>query len=115
MNLLEEWQTRLGLQDWRIKLQDGCKPEDMILENVSGATQWTESVKTAYIQILGEEYYPKDGVVGYDYEKTLVHELLHLKFSLVSSECDDLQERVMHQYIDDLARALVSAKRGTEK
>ena len=50
-------------------------------------------------------------MVPLDWEKTLVHELLHLKTCLVSSNVPDLQERVMHQMIDDLARAFVSAKR----
>lgn len=109
--LLKEWQTRLGLQDWIIKLNDNCKPEDMVIENVTGCSEWTESIKTARIDILGEEYYD-ERIVPYDFEKTLVHELLHLKTSLISSQVSDLQERYMHQMIDDLARALVSAKRG---
>lgn len=28
-NLLNEWQERLFLRDWRIKLMDRCRPEDM--------------------------------------------------------------------------------------
>ena len=108
--LLKEWQNRLGLQDWRIKLNDKCKPEDMLMEDVAGCTEWTESNKTARIDILDEKYYGKR-IVPFDYEKTLVHELLHLKTSLVSDNVPDLQTRYMHQMIDDLARALVDAKR----
>ena len=37
--LLAEWQERLGLQDWRIKLKPKCRPEDMELENVAGCTR----------------------------------------------------------------------------
>ena len=108
--LLAEWQKRLGLQDWRIKLLPKCKPEDMELENVAGCTEWNETLKTARIEILDPEYYG-NRIVPFDFEKTLVHELLHLKTSFVSNDVDDLQERVMHQMIDDLARALIDAKR----
>ena len=108
--LLEEWQMRLGLIDWRIKLIDGLRPDEMTVNDSAGCTEWTESTKTARIEIINHIYYG-DRIVPFDYEKTLVHELLHLKLSLVSDNVDDLQARYMHQIIDDLARALVEAKR----
>lgn len=108
--LLSEWKKRLGLNDWVIKLNTNCKPEDMCIEDIAGCAEWTESNKTARIDILGEEYYG-ERITPYDFEKTLVHELLHLKTSLVSDDVPDLQARYMHQMIDDLARALVDAKR----
>lgn len=112
--LLEEWQKRLGLQDWRIKLCNNCKPEEMTIQDVAGCTEWTEAIKTARIEIIDPQYYG-ERIVPFDYEKTLVHELLHLKTCLVSDMVDDLQVRYMHQMIDDLARAFVDAKRlGTE-
>lgn len=111
--LLSEWQERLGLQDWRIKLKPKCRPEDMEIENVAGCTAWSESVKTARIEIIDPEYYG-ERIVPFDFEKTLVHELLHLKLCLVSDGVDAFQERYMHQIIDDLARALVAARRAKE-
>lgn len=108
--LLKEWQMRLGLQNWRIKLVANCKPNEMELENCAGCTDWTESIKTARIEILDKNYYG-ERIVPFDFEKTLVHELLHLKLSLVSNNVDEFQERYMHQIIDDLARAFVDAKR----
>ena len=108
--LLSEWQERLGLMDWRIKLKLNCKPEDMEIENVAGCTAWSEAIKAARIEIIDPEYYG-ERIVPFDFEKTLVHELLHLKLCLVSDGVDALQERYMHQVIDDMARALVSAKR----
>lgn len=108
--LLKEWQNRLGLQDWRIQLLDNCRPEDMDMEDASGCVAWQEANKTAQIQILDSQFYGKR-IVPFDYEKTLVHELLHLKTSLVSDNVDSLQARYMHQMIDDLARAFVDAKR----
>ena len=52
-----------------------------------------------------------DRIVPFDFEKTLVHELLHLKFSLLSTNGDDMQARYVHQLIDEMARSLVDAKR----
>lgn len=108
--LLNEWKRRLGLHDWRIKLVDNCKPEDMALADSSGCTEWSECIKTARIEIMDPAYYG-NRIVPFDYEKTLVHELLHLKLSIVSDQVEDVQARYMHQIIDDLARALVDAKR----
>ena len=108
--LLREWQARLGLQSWRIKLCDNCKPDDMSMEGVSGCTEWSESIRTARIEIMDPTYYG-ERIVPFDYEKTMVHELLHLKFSLIGDQVENLQERYVHQIIDDLARALVEAKR----
>ena len=113
-NLLVEWVTRLGLQDWVIKLEDDCKPEDMDEFDVAGCVSYSEPGKCAKIQIIDPKYYGKR-IVVFDYEKTLVHELLHLKLSLLADKTGDLQERYVHQIIDDLAKALVDAKRsGTE-
>ncbi len=108
--LMREWQNRIGLQDWTIVLSDMRRPEDMAVQGVSGDVDWTEANKTAVIEILDPQFYG-ERIVPFDYEKTLVHELLHLKLSLVSDHVDDLQARYMHQIIDDFARAFVDAKR----
>ncbi len=110
--LLREWQKRLGLEHWRIKLVDNLRPDDMCMENVAGCTEWSESVETARIEIMDPAYYG-DRITPFDYEKTLVHELLHLKLTLIGDQVETLQERYVHQLIDELARALVDAKRYT--
>ena len=107
--LLDEWKIRLGLQEWRITFCPFCKPEDMEGEGV-GCTSWEEVIKVAKIMILDESYYG-NYTISFDFEKTLVHELLHLKTCLISDTENELQERIAHQLIDDLARALVDAKR----
>jgi phage shock protein A len=50
-------------------------------------------------------------MIPFDFEKTLVHELLHLKFSLLADKVEDMQSRYVHQMIDEMARSLVDAKR----
>lgn len=111
MKLLAEWKERLGLHDWVITLVDNCFPGDMCLANKAGDTAWSEENKTARIEIMDPQYYG-DRITPFDFERILVHELLHLKLSLVSSDVGNLQERYMHQIIEDLAKALVQAKRG---
>lgn len=110
-SLLDEWQNRLGLTDWRIKLSTNCEPQEMEMQDVCGCTSWQEVSKTAHISVIDEKYYGNDRVAPFDFEKTLVHELLHLKFCLLSESGNELQDRVTHQLIDDMARALVDAKR----
>lgn len=118
MDLLQEWKERLGLQDWGIKLNIDCKHEDMKLEKCAGCNEWEESIKCARIDILSKEEYG-DRILEWDFERILVHELLHLKFSLLDDSRwnteDWMPDRFVHQLIDDMARALVCAKRGTLK
>ncbi len=117
-NLLKEWQERLGLQDWAITLRINCKKDDMDLEEVAGETEWSLSIKSASIKIISKEEYG-ERIVPYDFENILIHELLHLKFGLIDQKItsyeSDVAYEVRHQLIDDLARALVMAKRGETK
>ena len=115
--LLNEWQKRLGLQDWAIILRYNCKREQMDDPEYSiGETHWETTSKCARIAIISEEEYGKDKMLKYDFEKTLVHELLHCKFSMIDKDITTYEgvvaEQARHQLIDDLARALVMAKRG---
>lgn len=112
--ICSEWQDRLGLNDWVISLHPEVPADEMSIVDVTGNVDYTETSKTARIEILREGDFG-NRVVPFDWEKTLVHELLHLKLSLVSDDVDALQTRYMHQIIDDLARAFVDAKRDDGK
>lgn len=103
--LLEKWKRKLCLREWRIKLLTHLRPEEMTMNDAAGCTEWSEAIKTARIEIINPACYG-DRIVPFDFEKTLVHELLHLKFSFWCQNEDDIGDRVMHQMIDDLARAL---------
>ena len=118
LELLKEWQERLGLLDWAITLKINCRQGEMELGEVAGETEWAESIKSAAIKIVSEKVYG-ERIVPYDFENILVHELLHLKFALIDQKItsyeSDVTYQVRHQLIDDLARALVMAKRGETK
>ena len=109
-DLLKEWQDRLGLQDWVIKLKEDCSPNDMNQRGCSGEAEWVESNKAAIVRICAEKDYGEGCIVPYHPEQTLVHELLHLKFCLLDESGNSLQDRIVHQMVDDFAKALVDAK-----
>ena len=113
-DLLLKWVHRLGLTDWRIKLVTNCAPDEMTLPNVAGCTDWSEAIKTARIEILDPKFYG-DRIVPFNFEKTLVHELLHLKLSFWCQNTDEVEDRVMHQIIDDLARAFTEKEVGADE
>lgn len=119
LNLLNEWQERLGLQDWVIRLYPNCERKEVDEGNSIGETLWQTTNKTAIIKIMAEKEYDEEYMIPYDFEKTLVHELLHIKFSLIDKDLNTYEgivaEQVRHQLIDDLARAFVMAKRGETK
>ena len=111
MSLLNEWTERLGLQDWAIVLQTDCSPSEMSLQGALGCTSWQEATKTAVIQIVNPN--KVDGLTRpYNFEEILIHELLHLKTSLLSSgeEPETIGDRVLHQLVDDIARAMIDIK-----
>lgn len=107
--LLEKWKRKLCLQEWRIRLKTHLRPEEMTMNDAAGCSEWSESIKTARIEIIDPAYYG-DRILPFNFEKTLVHELLHLKFSFWCKNEDDIGDRVMHQMIDDLARALTECE-----
>jgi len=108
--LLKEWQKRLNLLDWKIVLEEDCSPNDMQIQSQQGETEWDEVNKCAVIRILNPKDYGKR-ILPFDREKTLVHELLHIKLWWLQNNDCELENRMVHQLIDEMAVALVKAKR----
>ena len=104
------WRDKLGLNDWTIRFKYNVAHDDMNEPEAVGCVTYEESIKTALIQILNPDHYG-DRIAPFDVEKTIVHELLHIKMCLATIEKDTVQERVMHQLIDDLAKTMVNARR----
>lgn len=65
--MLEKWQSRLGLMDWRVRLEF----RDPSIFNEKGRIDWDGEVKRATIVLRQDDP---------DIETTLVHELLNLHF-----------------------------------
>lgn len=117
--LLNEWVERLGLTDWCIVLRINVTPDFFENPNTRvGETEWENVERIAIVKILDEKLY-KNRVIKYDFEEILVHELLHIKFNILQENPNDYEELVFdqfqHQLIEDLAQALVMAKRGETK
>ena len=108
-SLLRFWQKKLNLTDWTIRIVTDC----LYLNENAGETEWVEAIKSAVIRILSKEAYG-NRIKKYDFEVILVHELLHLKFSLLDESGNTIQDRLLHQTIDELAYILVKLKRGGE-
>ena len=112
--LLREWQHRLGLDNWHIVLEEGVSPYCMKCGEVQGETEYDVVNSCAVIRILNEKDYG-DRILPFDKEKVLVHELLHIKMWFIHEDDCDLQSKMVHQLIDDMARSLVDAKRFDNK
>lgn len=109
--LCQEWQSRLRLNDWEIKLFIS-RERDMIRPGLQGENTWEIKNKSAIIKILDPIDYPPDVLWEQDMEKTLVHELLHLHFAPFDKYEEDSMEGIaIEQAIDAIAKALVTLKR----
>lgn len=104
-NLLKYWQNVLKLNDWKIVLIEDCPVNDFILEKTQGETEWDSVNKSAVIRIISEKEYGKR-VLPFIKEKVLIHELLHIKFSLLWESNTETQNLILHQLIEDLANTL---------
>ena len=103
--IMKYWQDKLGLNDWVIVLRDDCPVSDFETDDAEGETSWNSVSKTAVIKLITINEYG-ERIVPYIKEQTLIHELLHIKFSLLWENNSDLQNALLHQYIDDLAKTL---------
>lgn len=108
--LFEKWRKILHLEAWDIKFQWCVRGRDMPLTDSLGCASYTYESRQAIIRMLDQVDF-ENKLFEYDYERTLVHEMLHLKFAGLDDSGDTLRDKLTHQLIDDLARAFVSAQR----
>lgn len=102
MKLIEKWQSRLGLQDWIILLHQNCTSDET--DHCTAQTEWDEVHKAAVIKVIDPSQYG-DRMLPFNFEKTLIHELLHIKFALFDGY-GDFQDRYLHQIIEEFAKIL---------
>lgn len=108
--LVDQWIDMLELNDWTISVKDDCKACEMELEDSAGCCTYDVVSKWASVQIISKEEYGQR-VIPYDKEQILVHELLHCKFGILSHTEDKIVELLVHQLVEDMAKALVKSKR----
>lgn len=112
--LFKYWVKVLHLEDWEIVFKWKVRANDMNLEKSVGCNSYNETDGSSLIQILDEDEYNND-LFPMDYEKTLVHELLHLKFAFLDDSGDAIRDSMTHRLINDMSKALVEARRSDAK
>lgn len=110
--LLKYWQKKLDLMDWHITLRDNSPICNFINKDCQGETEWDTTHKVAIIRLIREEEYG-NFTVPYIKEKTLIHELLHIKFGVLWDNNTDIQNDLLHQQIESLARTLYEVHKQT--
>ena len=109
---LKEWQERLFLNDWIIKISL-ADPSDMKLEEVSGENLFCIEQKSCVIHILKPEHYG-NRILKYCAELILIHELLHCKYNWVERNYDSIEvayyDILEHALIEQMAKSLLMAK-----
>ena len=110
--LFHKWVKILRLFDWDIRFHWRVHPMEMAEKDSAGCSSYNWVCKQAVIEIADPDKYKMDMQgFAFDYEQILVHELLHLKFSLIDDPDDKMTGAVVHQLVDDMAKSLVAASR----
>ena len=113
VELKNYWVKILSIEDWEVLIRFK-RAEKMFLEDVQGECRFNFISRQAIVNIID----PLDWIdieFNQDFEKTVVHELLHIKFSEAFDEDyneDIFKDRLIHRLLNDLAKSLVLAKKG---
>lgn len=111
--LCRQWQERLRLQDWCIRVRF-ARYEEI---NTQGQVTWEAAHPDARILIQPMKYSTEKEARD-PLEKTLVHELLHLHYWWLTQEegqtITQTQHDLLEQAIDKTAWALFELKYGAE-
>ena len=109
MDLCTEWQDVLAINDWEIGV--AINENKLKEQRKLGEVSYTSETAQALISILHPDNYP-DVPFPYDMEKTLVHELLHLRFASVAPKKEHSTKGIAFERAIELtAKALVNLKR----
>lgn len=101
-----EWQKRLRLQDWIVKIRL-CRAHELPIGSLAHV-HYTVEKKMASIRITDPVDYPPDSMVPYDMENSLVHELLHLHLAPITGDKASIEEE---QAIECITSGLLGVHR----
>jgi hypothetical protein len=105
---LQVWQRRLGLDQWKFSVVF-TRPSEL-KPNTVGNIRWDAPEKSAIIRILAASEYESDcRDTLQDMEFTVVHELLHLKVSVLP-RCDAIRQDE-ESTVNEIARTLLMLDR----
>jgi hypothetical protein len=93
---LRSWQRRLGMEDWNLKVRVVRQSE--IDRNSWGAAEWDSDSRTGTISVLDpRDYNLRGGELNVDMECTIVHELVHIQLSPLSTHDETVREEVVNR------------------
>jgi hypothetical protein len=121
-----EWKKILRLEDWNIELRFCMPPREKAPTTLFGMARIANQIRRAVIFITPKKDIDLEGCDGYafDYERTVVHELLHVKqcFLWDLAQLGGNPKRYAGVLMDEmegqhqsLADTLVDLKRANEK
>jgi len=105
---LQVWQRRLRFEDWKFSII--MSPQTELKPNTVGNIHWNAAEKSAVIRILDISDYDldcRDALKDMDF--TIVHELLHLKVSLLP-RCEATR-KPEESAVNEIAGALMELDR----
>ncbi|MGE1061204.1 hypothetical protein NXG27_00945 [Megasphaera paucivorans] len=109
---LHEWQNRLFLDDWIIKLN--LLPRIQMTDDDAGHNTFQITNKASVISICIPDDDAKSRISKFCQELILVHELLHLKYNLVDASNPSYEEvslmQTEHMLLEQMAKSLIMAK-----
>lgn len=107
---LLEWQKRLRLQDWIIKVE--FKRAYDFPDEALARVNPTLEKKHAFIYLLDPVDYDPGFMVPYDMENSLIHELLHLHLWPITGNDEEGIHRISEeQAIESITSGILSAYR----
>ena len=106
---LSEWQHRLYLDDWIVKLLivDGTE-----IQGLSGRTEIEHTNRCAVIKLAKITEDNQTRIAKVYQEHILVHELLHLKYNFIEGGAYEMRmlDIIEHAMLEQMARSLIMAK-----
>lgn len=104
--LIDYWIKLLNLEDWKIEVLDNCSPRELFDKDAQAENYYNFVHKCAKIRITSDKDRSHD-IMPLDYEHLLVHELLHCKFAILDDSGNALQDKIVHQLVEDFTKALI--------
>lgn len=112
--VMSEWQKRLRLQDWRLKIRMS-RARDMSFQPAAAEIRWDKFMKTATISITDPLDWDENMHGPRDIEQDIIHELIHLLYLPFDDTKPNTPEWVaLEQSINMLTDALIGLKRESE-
>lgn len=110
---LKEWQDRLFLNDWIIKVSLVDELCDEYGAELCGRNNFNLEIKSCHIRLIRPNEDRTSRIVKFCSELTLIHELLHCKYNWCKAPENHegiYYDILEHSLIEQMAKSLIMAK-----